>query len=140
MCWILKLIKLLFAISSSSLYEKYHTLRIGIFQLHWRISLYCRWIRCMFYRLMPLKLVIKVLPHSPPPWYNFHGQPKIENISKLAFPSSGQKGAQILLKADDKSHQSYFYERPIWEQHFSISLVHLSIFRISLLRFLWGTC
>lgn len=54
---------------------------------------------CMFYGLIPRRMLIKVLPHPPASWNIFPGQPKRENYGKTEFPCTGQKAPHALLKA-----------------------------------------
>lgn len=63
---------------------------------------------CMFYGLIPRRMLIKVPPHPPASWNIFPGQPKIENYGKIEFPCSGQKAPHALLKAVPRTRPSPF--------------------------------
>lgn len=63
---------------------------------------------CMFYGLIPRRMLIKVLPHPPASWNIFPGQSKIENYGKIEFPYTGQKAPHGLLKAVPRTLPSPF--------------------------------
>lgn len=66
---------------------------------------------CIFYGLVPLRMLIKVPSHPPASWNIFPDQPKIEH-----FAHSGHKPLHALLVVVARTHQvSLFSPRPIWE-------------------------